>query len=116
MKKILLIGGSDASRMNLKAALEVAGHRVSAAVTRKYTNSWLGHRLKPFDLIVYDLEAAPQPAEFWAELRVNAGTALLLLLMDANATVDWRERELDRVMRQPFTVDEVVKAANELLR
>jgi DNA-binding response OmpR family regulator len=116
MKKILLIGGSDTSRMNLKAALEAAGHRVSVAVTRKYTNSWLGHRIKPFDLIIYHLEDAPQPDEFWTELRANAGTALLLLLRDENDMTDWHARGLDRVMRQPFTVDEVVKAANELSR
>jgi DNA-binding response OmpR family regulator len=115
VKRILLIGGSAASRMNLKAALEVAGHRVSAAVARKYTNHWLGHRLKPFDLIIYDLEEAPQPDEFWPELRANAGAALVLVLTTADDPVDWQARGMNHTLRQPFVVDEVAQAANALL-
>ncbi len=115
MKKILMIGGETNTRAMLKASLEEPGHRVSMAITRKYTNSWLAHRLKPFDLIIYDTTEAPQAEPFWTELRQSAGTTPILILTSVFDNTPWSSYRMDRVMRRPFTIGDVVKAADQLL-
>ena len=72
MKKILLIGGTAIHRGTLKAALEEQGFRVTSAITHKYTNTWLGHRIKPFDMIIYDTEEAERDASFFQEMHAAA--------------------------------------------
>ena len=114
MKKVLLIGGTDSERTALKIALEAAGYRVSSAVTRKYTNRWLGRRIKPFDLIIYDLADAPQSPDFWPELREQAGATLILMLTDPADATDYGALGMNRVLRRPFALDEIVKAAGEM--
>ncbi|MCA1553578.1 MAG: hypothetical protein LC737_04285, partial [Chloroflexi bacterium] len=64
MQKIFLIGGTDTQRAMLKASLDEIGYRATSAITHKYTNTWLAHRIKPFDLIIYNSEAAAQPPAF----------------------------------------------------
>ena len=114
MSKILLIGGTDADRAALSDALEAAGHKVSAAVTRRYTNRWLSRRLKPFDLIVYDLALAPQPEEFWAEFREAAGATPVIILAEAGDPRDYRALGFERVLRRPLTAEAIIATANEL--
>ncbi len=114
MKKILLIGGTTSNRALLKAALEEAGHRVSAAITRKYTNRWLSHRIKPFDMIVYDTEEAAQDATFWKELREAGRPSTIVILTSAFDATDYAALGMDRVMRRPYTIGDVVRTVNEL--
>ena len=114
MKKVLLIGGTDTDRSALKTALEAAGHRVSSVITRKYTNRWLGRRLKPFDLIIYDLAEAPQSPDFWPELREQAGATLILMLTVCNDATDYASLGMNRVLRRPYALDDIVKSADEL--
>ena len=113
MKKILLVGGSEPHRILLQAALEEAGHKASAAVTRKYTNRWLGRRIKPFDLIIYDLEEADQPDEFWLELREAAGATPIIILTSAADTRDYAALGMNQILRRPQTIGDVVKAASQ---
>ena len=113
MKKVLIVGGTDSERTVLKIALEAAGYRVSSAVTRKYTNRWLGRRIKPFDLIIYDLADAPQSSDFWPELREQAGATLILMLTDFGDSTDYTALGMNRVLRRPFALDDIVKIANE---
>jgi CheY-like chemotaxis protein len=112
MRKVLLIGGSDAGRSGLTSALESAGCLVSSAVTRKYTNRWLGRRIKPFDLIIYDLDEAPQDESFWPELREQAGATPILILTSAADSFDYAAIGMNRVLRHPSTFDAIVRAAD----
>jgi len=114
MKKVLLVGGTDSERTALKIALEAAGHRVSSAITRKYTNRWLGRRIKPFDLIIYDLAEAPQGPDFWPELREQAGATLILMLTDPGDSTNYAALGMNRVLRRPYALDDIVKTTNEL--
>jgi DNA-binding response OmpR family regulator len=114
MKKVLLIGGTDSERTALKIALEAAGYSVSSAVTRKYTNRWLGRRIKPFDLIIYDLADAPQSPDFWPELREQAGATLILVLTDPGDSTDYAALGMNRVLCRPHALDEIVQTAHEL--
>ena len=114
MKKVLLIGGADADRTKLKIALEAAGCRVSSAITRKYTNRWLGRRIKPFDLIIYDLAEAAQNSDFWPELRQEAGATLILILTDPGDAMDYLVLGMTRVLLRPYAVEDIVKSAGEL--
>ncbi len=115
MKSILLIGGTTTQRALLRASLEAEGHHVSAAVTRKYTNRWLSRRIKPFDLIVYDLEEAAQEPGFWPELRAAAGQTPILMLASAFDPTDYAALGMNSVMRRPISVGDVVKEAQRLL-
>ncbi len=115
MKKILLVGGTDANRTRLKEALDDAGHKASAAITRRYTNRWLGRRIKPFDLIVYDLDDAPQDDLFWTELRAAAGATPIVILTSTFDTTDYAAFGMNRVLRQPYTSGDVVQTVNALL-
>src|SRR5712692_3777782 len=114
MKKVLLIGGTDTDRSALKTALEAAGYRVTSAITRKYTNRWLGRRIKPFDLIIYDLAEASQRPDFWPELREQAGATLILMLTDLGDSTDYVALGMNRAVRRPYALDDTVKAAAEL--
>lgn len=115
MKKVLLIGGADTERTALKSALEAAGYHVSAAVTRKYTNRWLGRRIKPFDLIIYDLAEAPQTADFWPELRQAAGATPVLILTGSDDPVDYLALGMTRLVLRPYDMADLVRHAGELL-
>src|SRR5712692_3556254 len=114
MKKILLIGGTTTHRALLKAALEEAGHRVSAAITRKYTNRWLSRRIKPFDLIVYDTEEAAQDETFWKELREAGRPSSIVILTSALDATDYVALGMDRVLRRPYTIGDAVRVVDEL--
>jgi DNA-binding response OmpR family regulator len=115
MNKILLIGGTDANRTSLKLALEAAGFRVSSAVTRKYTNRWLGRRIKPFDLIIYDVEEAAQGSDFWSELRQEAGQTPLIAVAATADLLDYHALGVNRVLHRPKTVADIVAEAKLLL-
>ncbi|MBI1802148.1 MAG: response regulator [Chloroflexi bacterium] len=115
MKKILLIGGTATNRALLKTALEEEGHRVSAAVTRKYTNTWLAHRIKPFDLIIYDTEEAEQAEGFWRELREAAGATPILVLASALDPLDYARLGMNHRISRPYTIGEVARRAGALL-
>jgi DNA-binding response OmpR family regulator len=110
--KILLIGGSDADRAALSDALEAAGHQVSAAVTRRFTNRWLSRRIKPFDLILYDTVEAQQPDEFWVEFREAAGTTRVVLLTNPDDPRDYQYLGFEMVLRHPVPVNEIIAVAN----
>ncbi len=110
-KKILLIGGTESERAALKTALDAAGHDVSVAVTRRFTTRWLARRIKPFDLIIYDLAEAEQPAEFWPEFREAADAAAVIAIVAPDDTRDYAALGFNRVLRRPFTVADVVQAA-----
>ena len=61
----------------MKAALEEQGFRVTSAITHKYTNTWLGHRIKPFDMIIYDTEdTPPRDASFFRENHLRYSDAM----------------------------------------
>jgi CheY-like chemotaxis protein len=111
MRKVLIIGGAGANRTVLKIALETAGYRVSSAVTRKYTNRWLGRRIKPFDLIIYDVHDAAQDEAFWLELREQGGATPVLILTPADDATDYAAFGMNRVLRQPYALDDVIRAA-----
>ena len=115
MKKVLLIGGADSERTALKSALEAAGYHVSAAVTRKYTNRWLGRRIKPFDLIIYDLAEAPQAADFWPELRQATGATPVLIISEPDDPVDYAALGMTRVVLRPYTMADLIRHTAELL-
>lgn len=110
-KKILLIGGTETERTALKDALDAAGHAVSAAVTRRFTNRWLSRRIKPFDLIIYDTAEADQPPEFWPEFREAAGATAVILVTDPADSRDYAGFRFERVMRRPCTAADIVQAA-----
>lgn len=110
-KKILLIGGTETERALLKSALDDAGNDVSAAVTRRFTTRWLARRIKPFDLIIYDLADADQPDDFWPEFREAAGAAAVIVITGAGDARDYLKLGFDRVLRRPCTVGDVVQAA-----
>jgi len=115
MKKVLIIGGADSERTALKSALEAAGYHVSAAVTRKYTNRWLGRRIKPFDLIIYDLAEAPQNSDFWPELRESAGATPVLVLTSSDDRMDYLAMGMTRVVHPPYKMADLVRHTDELL-
>lgn len=115
MKKILLIGGTPFHRGMLKASLEEEGFHVSAAITERYTNRWLSRRLKPFDLIIYDTEQAERDPDFWKELREAAGSTPILVLTSVFDQIDYPSLGMNRVMRRPYAIGDVIKAARELL-
>ena len=115
MKSVLLIGGTTTHRALLKAALEEQGFRVSAAITRKYTNRWLGRRIKPFDLVVYDLEEAEQVPEFWPELRQSAGPGRIIVIASVFDSVDYAGIGIDRVLRRPVAIGDIVRESELLL-
>jgi len=115
MKKILLIGGTDIRRGMLKAALEAEGHRATTAITRKYTNTWLGHRIKPFDAIVYDTEEAERDAEFFKEMHDAAPPTLIVVLISAFDQNDYNALGVTRVLRRPCTIGDVTRTVSELL-
>ena len=115
MKKILLIGGTATNRALLKASLEEAGHRVTTAITHKYTNSWLAHRIKPFDLIIHDTEEVERDETFWKELREAAGATPILVLTSAFDATNYVALGMNHALHRPYTIGNVVTAANELL-
>lgn len=110
--KVLLIGGSDADRAALSDAFEAAGHQVSAAVTRRFTNRWLSRRIKPFDQIVYDTVEAQQPDDFWVEFREAAGRTRVVILTTSDDPRDYQSLGFKRVLRHPVPVDEIIAVAN----
>ena len=114
MGKILLVGGVESDRAALSDALEAAGHKVSAAITRRYTNRWLSRRIKPFDLIVYDLTEAEQPEDFWVEFRRAAGTTPVIVVSDTGDARDYPALGFERVLRRPVSPDAIVAVANTL--
>jgi len=116
MKKILLIGGTAIHRGTLKAALEEQGFRVTSAITHKYTNTWLGHRIKPFDMIIYDTEdTPPRDASFFQEMHAAAPPTLILVLTSVFDLVDYGPTGAQRVLRRPYTIGDVVESAHGLL-
>ncbi len=115
MQKILLIGGTDGQRFGLKAALEAAGYRVSSAITRKYTNRWLGRRIKPFDMILYDTEEAERDATFFSEMRAAAPPTIVIVLTSSFDQLDYGALGIQRVLRRPYTLDNVIQSVRELL-
>ena len=115
VKHLLLIGGTDTNRALLKAALEEHGYRVSAAVTRRYTNHWLSRRIKPFDLIIYDVEQAEQPADFWPELRESANGSRLIVIASVFDPIDYQAAGIDRVLRRPVAIGDIIKESDLLL-
>ena len=115
MKKILLIGGTAIHRGTLKAALEEQGFRVTSAITHKYTNTWLGHRIKPFDMIIYDTEEAERDASFFQEMHAAAPPTLILVLTSVFDPVDYGPTGAQRVLRRPYTIGDVVNSVHELL-
>ena len=115
MKKILLIGGTAIHRGTLKAALEEQGFRVTSAITHKYTNTWLGHRIKPFDMIIYDTEEAERDASFFQEMHAAAPPTLILVLTSVFDPVDYGPTGAQRVLRRPYTIGDVVESAHALL-
>jgi CheY-like chemotaxis protein len=114
-KHLLLIGGTDTNRALLKAALEEHGYRVSAAVTRRYTNHWLSRRIKPFDLIIYDVDQAEQDAEFWPELRQSANGSRIMVIASVFDQSNYQAVGMDRVLRRPVAIGDIIKESDLLL-
>ena len=115
MKKILLIGGTDLHRALLKAALDEEGFRASAATTRKYTNRWLAHRIKPFDMIIYDTEQAENEPAFFREMREAAPSTFVVVVTSVFDPIDYASLGIHRTLRRPVTVGDVVATAREWL-
>ena len=115
MNKILLIGGTAIHRGTLKAALEGEGFRVTSAITHKYTNTWLGHRIKPFDMIIYDTEEAERDASFFEEMHAAAPPTMILVLTSVFDPRDYGPSGVQRVLRRPYTIGDVVNSVHELL-
>ena len=111
----MMIGGTDANRARLKLALEGHGYRVSAAVLRKYTNHWLSRRIKAFALIIYDVEEAAQPPEFWPDLRQSSNGSRIIVVTSATDQTDYLAAGMDKVLRQPGTVEDIIQEADLLL-
>ena len=114
-KSVLLVGGTNTNRALLKAALEERSYRVSAAVLRKYTNHWLSRRIKAFDLIIYDLEEAEQPPEFWPDLRQSSNGSRIIVVASAIDHSDYLTAGIDRVLRRPVSVGDIIKESDLLL-
>ena len=114
-KSVLLVGGTNTNRALLKVALEEHGYRVSAAVLRRYTTHWLSRRIKAFDLIIYDLEEAEQPPEFWPELRQSSNGSRIIVIASVFDPADYLAAGIDRVLRRPIAIGEVVKESDHLL-
>jgi DNA-binding NtrC family response regulator len=114
MKKILLIGGTDTHRGMLKAALDEAGYRTSAAVTRRYTNTWLAHRIKPFDMIIYDTEEAERAPDFFKEMRDAAPPTIVVVLTSVFDSTDYAALGVKQTLRRPYTLGDVIDTAREL--
>lgn len=110
-KKILLIGGSETERAALKDALDTAGHSVSAAVTRRFTNRWLARRIKPFDLIIYNTADAEQPDDFWPEFRESAGATPVILVAGPGDARDYAAFDFAAVLRGPCAPETLAQAA-----
>src|SRR5437762_11498943 len=115
MNKILLIGGTAIHRGTLKAALEGEGFRVTSAITHKYTNTWLGHRIKPFDMLIYDTEEAERDASFFEEMRAAAPPTVILVLTSVFDSTDYGPLGVQRVLRRPYTIGDVINSVHELL-